>query len=292
VKRCRVGLVAAALLALGACAHAAVRSPSCATATKAIPSRPPGSATGGGIAQRVAALVGPERDAAIRDELLTGNLPEFLRQAVPVELAAEGGEGHMVRVTLCVLPDYLAVGNDADHLLMPMGLDAALAVAQAFGFTLPTRKIVDAIYAQAPVHLAPHPLPPGDEMRSTAYCVRHNEIVQAQRASAQAPLSALTAGHKKDLVLSERLWQMPGRVAIYGWHRDPGSPIQPLSTVHGARYADYSHGVRLVSTTAFVDGIPRSIFDLLADARLSSALSDEGPLPQRSGSVLQQRNPR
>jgi hypothetical protein len=51
-----------------------------------------------------------------------------------------------------------------------------------------------------------------------------------------------------------------------------------LSVVHGARYADYSHGVRLVSTTAFVDGKPTSIFDLMRDERFAGVLSDEGPL--------------
>jgi hypothetical protein len=71
---------------------------------------------------------------------------------------------------------------------------------------------------------------------------------------------------------------MPGRLALYGWHRGPSAPIQPLSLVHGARYADYSHGIRLVATTAFVDGLPRSIFEVLRDPALSTALSDEGPI--------------
>jgi hypothetical protein len=79
--------------------------------------------------------------------------------------------------------------------------------------------------------------------------------------------------------MSSRLWSAPGRVAIYGWHRGPDAPIQPLSTVHGARYADYSHGVRLVGGVVYVDGAPRAIADVLADRRLAPLLSDEGPLP-------------
>jgi len=181
------------------------------------------------------------------------------------------------RVTLCVLPDYLSIGSDRDFLLIPVSLDSALAVADAFGFALPTRKIVDAIFAQAAVRLSPQPLPAGDQMRSMDYYVLHNEIVQAQRASADAPLEALTAGHKKDLVITKRLWTTPGRVAIYGWHRGLEEPIQPLSTFHGARYADYSHGVRLVSTVAYVNGEPRSLFELMQDARFAATLSDEGP---------------
>jgi hypothetical protein len=46
--------------------------------------------------------------------------------------------------------------------------------------------------------------------------------------------------------------------------------------VHGWRYADYSHGARLISTQVFIDGEPRSIFDILQDNRLARALSNEG----------------
>jgi hypothetical protein len=162
---------------------------------------------------------------------------------------------------------------------VPMGLATALTVAARFGFMLPTRRIVDLIYRQSTVHMTPQPLPAGDQMRSMDYYRRHNALVTQQRTALGATPDALTAGHKKDVVLSTRLWSQPGRVAIYGWHRATGAPIQPLSTVHGARYADYSHGVRLVSTVVFVNGQPRSIFDILADRRLARLLSDEGPLP-------------
>jgi hypothetical protein len=57
-----------------------------------------------------------------------------------------------------------------------------------------------------------------------------------------------------------------------------GNPIQPLSTVHGFRYADYSHGVRLVSDTAYVDGQSRSLLSVLQDPLLSSVVSSEGQI--------------
>jgi hypothetical protein len=236
---------------------------------------------GSDFVRRLAGLGERERDVAIRDALLAGGLPAFLRQPVAVELDARpdaGGTGP--RVTVCVLPDYLSVGTDEDHVLVPMSLGAALAVGDALGFTLPTRRLVDAIHAQARVRLAPRPMPPGDAMRSTEYFVRHNDTVRAQRRATGSAPSALTAGHKKDLVLTNRLWDAPGRLALYGWHRETGSPIQPLSTVHGERYADYSHGIRLVGTTAFVDGAARSLFEVLRDPRLARALSDEGPIPR------------
>jgi hypothetical protein len=275
----RFALAAAAMVAaVPAAALAQTTSPVCAPAAQNIPPRPSSAPAGAEFARQVAALSERDRDVAIRDALLGGNVPQFLRTAVPIELIGRVIDGVVTRVTLCVLPDYLAVGTARDSLLVPMGLDTALAVADAFGFILPTRKMVDAVYQQAVVRLSPQPLPPGEKMRSTGYYVRHNELVQAQRSTASATPAVLTAGHKKDLVITKQLWSTPGRVAIYGWHRSEKAPIQPLSIVHGARYADYSHGVRLVSTTAFVDGKPTSIYDLMRDERFATLLSDEGPL--------------
>jgi hypothetical protein len=249
----------------------------CAAASPLLPARAASAPSGSEFAHRIAALSGLERDRAIVRELLDGNLPEHLRRARPVVIspARPGLPSH---ITLCVLPDYLAVGSDADFLLVPMGLAAAIELADTLGFALPTRRIVDAIHDQASIRLEPRPLPAGDEMRSTAYVERHNAIVRAQREQAHAGPDALISGQKKDLVLSNRLWASPGRVAIYGWHRLDGAAIQPLSTVHGARYADYSHGVRLVSDTAFADGQPVALSSLLRDPLTAGALSDEGPV--------------
>lgn len=262
----------------------AARAPRASTAcgsdtVAAIPPRADAAPRGSEVAQRVAQLSGVDRDAVIRAQLYAGNIPQFLRHPVPVSIAG-GDRAHPLELTLCVLPDYLAVGSDSDFIFVPLGLEAALAVAQRFGFELPTAHMVDAIYTAAPVKLAPLPLPPGEQMRSTAYLVHHSELIGEQRAALSAPLGELTAGDKKDLVLTSRLWTDPGKVAIYGWHRAVGAPIQPLSTVHGARYADYSHGVRLVSDTAYVNGVRHSLRELLAEAGPARVLSGEGPWPQ------------
>jgi hypothetical protein len=265
------------------------------TPLRQVPDRPGDAPSGSEFARSVAALSGPARDAAILAQVLRGNLPDFLRHLVPVTLRAPGSGRTL---TVCVLPDYLAIGSDRDFVFVPMGLEAALDIAERLGFELPTPRIVDAVYDEAAVHLRPQPLPAGNEMRSTSYFVRHNEMISEQRTAESAPLGALTSGHKKDLVLTNRLWQIPGRVAIYGWHRAAGQPIQPLSTVHGARYADYSHGLRLVSNVVYLDGMPRKITDVLGEPALAGLLSNEGPLPRLSTRVaallteLQQRNPR
>lgn len=244
-----------------------------------MPARPSDAPGGDEFARHLQNLSGPVRDAEIRSQLLAGNLPGFLRHLLPVTLTSTTTA---LTLTVCVLPDYLAVGTDRDFVFVPMGLEAALDVARTFGFELPTPKVVDAIYQEATVRLHPQPLPAGDQMRSTPYFVRHNEMISEQRAAMSGPLGALTAGHKKDLVLTNRLWQVPARVAIYGWHRDFQDPIQPLSTVHGARYADYSHGIRLVSSIAYVNGVRWNIEDVLAEPTLAGLLSKEGPLPRLS----------
>jgi len=244
-----------------------------------IPVRATAAPAGHEFAQRIRDLSGIARDAFIRSELLAGNIPQFLRHLVPVSITRTEA-AQRVELTVCVLPDYLAVGSDHDFVFVPMGLEAALEVAGRFGFGLPTPELVDAIYRESTVRLAPLPLPPGEQMRSTAYFVYHNDLIAQQRSALGAAVGELTAGHKKDLVLSSRLWLMPGRVAIYGWHREFDEPIQPLSLVHGARYADYSHGVRLVSNAVYVNGVRRTMQSVLADSSLAHLLTDEGPWPQ------------
>ena len=95
---------------------------------------------------------------------------------------------------------------------------------------------------------------------------------------ASIPQGELVSGHKKDVVITNRLLQRQGKIAIYGWHQYAGAPIQPLSTVHGSCYADYSHGIRLVSNTVLVAGEPQSIFEVIEDPKLAMVFSAEGAI--------------
>jgi hypothetical protein len=234
--------------------------------------------TGSEFVRKISGLSEDARESAILEQALQGNFPTFLRHADPVILTGKSVDGAPISVTLCVSPDYLAIGSDTDYLYVPMRLKTAITVANHYDSLLPTRRMVDAIYTQAAVHLAPQPLPAGDTMRSTGYYLHHSELVREQRLSFEPPLGALTAGDKKDLVLTNLFWTNPSRVAIYGWHLPGGRPIQPLSTWHGARYADYSHGVRLVSAVAYVNGVAHPLLQLLQDPRLAPIVSDEGVL--------------
>lgn len=246
--------------------------------TRGIPARAAQDLTGSQFAQYVSKMNSQEREEAILEEIFKGNLPEFLRKLVPVELRCQLENGQDLTATIFVTPDYLAIGSDSDFLRIPMNLHTAVTVAERFGFVLPTRKMVDAIYLQSRYHLTPQPLPAGPEMRSTEYYSTHNQMIEDQVHAVGAPLGELVSGDKKDVVMSNRLASNLGRIAIYGWHRGPGEPIQPLSTVHGASYADYSHGIRLISQWALINGKLQSIRQVLQNPSTAGVFSDEGPI--------------
>lgn len=250
-----------------------------------MPPRSAAALTGSQLAHRLGGLDDEAREEIIRTELLAGNIPQFMRRLRPVEMQSDL-DGESTRITVCVMPDYLAVGSDRDYLLVPLRLQTALTVADRYGFTLPTTAIVDAIYEQSAVHLAPRPLPASPAMRSTAYYLRSNALVRSQRAKLGAAPGALISGDKKDLVLTNRLWNNLERVAIYGWHTLDGHPIQPLSTVHGWHYVDYSHGVRLVSRQILVNDKPERLFAALQDPVTARVLSYEGAISRASDLIF------
>ncbi len=282
-------LCAALLWAVPSPGHADNAFACTAALSAEIPPRPANTPTGSGFAQRIANLVRGQRDAQTARAVLRGDIPDFLRHLKPVELHAYSSDGRPLKATICVMPDYLAVGSDRDFLRMPMGFAAATQVAAGLGFVLPTPRMVDAIYRQSERHLHPQPLRAGPQMRSTAYFTRHNADIFAQLRRLATTPGLLLAGHKKDVVLSNRMDSHPGRLAIYGWHQSNGEPIQPLSTAHGLEYVDYSHGVRLVADVMLLNGRITSVHKVLTDARLSAVLSDEGPITNLQRYIPQQR---
>jgi hypothetical protein len=231
--------------------------------------RPENAIGGRAFMQSIANLNRQDREAAILKEITAGNVPDFLRTFKQVPIAADNLHG-----TIEVMPDYLAIGSDDDFVRIPMTPQTAQHIADQFGCTLPTRKMVDAIDAAAEVRLAPQPLT--EDRESVAAFLLSSEKIEQQRAG--KPLGALTIGAKKDVVLSPRIHQRPDRVAIYGWRQLDGKPIQPLTTVHVNWYVDYSHGVRLIRDEMVVDDKPASIAEVLQDLARAPLLSDEGPI--------------
>lgn len=251
------------------------------TKTLLLPTRAASASTGAAFAKTLESLELPEREGKIYSEISDGNVPNFLRNLCPINITNVADTKTNI-ATFFVTPDYLCVGSDKNYFLSPLTPFTAQKLADATDCILPTPKMVNAIYAQAAVKLAPSPLPPTPAMVTVPVFERHNATVCQQRAAflERFPLGALTAGHKKDVVITSRLKSLPGKVAIYGWHQTNGVAIQPVYHGHAASWADYSHGVRLVSKKLIVNGDERLITDVLADPELTKLLSDEGVISQ------------
>jgi hypothetical protein len=268
MPRALAGLCMVALAA--ACAPPS-GSPSQA-APASIPARAAAALTGSAFIASVTDVPREHREAAIQRELLAGNIPPFLRALRTVRFTAAAADGTQHTVTIEVMPDYLAVGDDGDFVRMPMTPYTAQAFCDAFGFVLPTRKVVNDIWNAATVRVEPQPLT--QERESPATFLKHDRIIESQLTGARR--GELVAGIKKDVVVTNRLRERADRVAIYGWHYTTGQPIQPLYVGHVDWYVDYSHGIRPVRRMIRVDDRMLTWEQILADENLHPLLSDEG----------------
>jgi hypothetical protein len=242
-----------------------------------LPQRNTNAPDGDAFVKQITALDLMQRDEAIANEVLAGNVPTFLRTFCPVTVT-NVAEGATNIGTFYVAPDYLAVGSDENYFLAPVSPGTAQRLADRLDCVLPTRKMVNAIYAAAEVKLAPSPIPPSVAMTTVPVFARHNETIRAQRMALtnSLPLGALVAGHKKDVVISARLAAVTNKVAIYGWHQTNGVAIQPLYLGHVWWWVDYSQCIRLVSQNMVVNGQQKCVADVLADPALCGLISDEG----------------
>jgi len=241
-----------------------------------LPPRQPGTETGS-ARNLLTSLIGkPQGDAELIliRALTDGNIPEFLRNFKTIHVTAIDAAGQKHTAEFDVMPDYLSIGTDAEFVRLPLTPVSAERVATAFKCVLPTRKMVDDIYRASEVKLDPIPLIQDRESIQTF--ILHNGLIEAEREG--KALGLLLAGAKKDVVVSNRVQERPNRVALYGWQRLDGVPIQPLTIVHRSTYVDYSHGIRLVSGTVRVDGKTMAYDDVLRDPVLNIMLSDEGPI--------------
>jgi hypothetical protein len=249
------------------------------THTLDLPPRASDAPSGSEIAEAIRNLDIEMREAFLFDEIARGNVPGWIRKLKPVNVRTSvNGEQHYV--TIWVTPDYLSVGSDEDFFRIPLSPRTAQRVADLVDGSLPTPVMVNAIYTAADVKLDPRPIPPSPQMTTVHVFEEHNRILSAQLDSTGAPDGALIAGNKKDVVITSRLATVSGKVAIYGWHRLNGDPIQPLYTGHTECWVDYSHGIRLVDLSVLVDGTESDLLNMLRDERFAGLLSDEGVIAE------------
>jgi hypothetical protein len=233
--------------------------------------------------QFVTSLIGLKRDQreeAFLKALVEGHVPDHMRAFVDVGLTFVDKQGTSHKLVISVLPDYLMVGVVGDALRVPLWPLTAQKVADAWGCVLPTPKLVTLLWHAAESRLPPQPWgPPYDEtMMSTTRIVEHNKRIEKTIKDKGVDATKLVAGHKKDVVLTNKLVTKPNQVAIFGWHQLSSKNIQPLYLGHGADYADYSHGIRLISQTCMLDDVEDSLPRIMQDPNLHVVVSDEGPL--------------
>lgn len=239
-----------------------------------LPDRPADAETGSHFLERAEGLGRGAFDDAVFGAVEKGNVPMYQRKLLPITTTDASGRTATVHVTC----DYLAIGSDDDFIRMPMTSAAAQRIAELTGTMLPTKKLVDVIYKQAAAKLPPSYIDGGPTDDWITDFLVHHEKLETRRKALGFPLGVLTAGNKKDVILCNRLLKSPDHVAIYGWHKNDDEVIQPLSTLHSCRYADYSHGIRLVDQRVMVDGAEHKLEEMLRDADLAGLVSDEGPL--------------
>ena len=228
--------------------------------------------TGNQYYQHAASMKWNARDSFAVKELLSGNVPNFLKKFKAVHVfIKDSSTGRSINATYYVSPDYLSIGNNNNWARINITPNAAQQVADKFNCFLPTKKMVDNIYNGAKVKLEPVPMYAFRDSTPTMW--QHHLIIEGQRKSRKG----LIAGIKKDVVISGKISKdnRPDRVAIYGWHKLDGKPIQPLYTGHINTWVDYSQGIRLIYRKIKVEGNWMDYIDVLKDAKLQKLLCDE-----------------
>lgn len=219
------------------------------------------------------------RENYILNEIMKGNIPNFYRNMISVTDSALIGASYK-HITYYVIPDYLALGCDTDYFLCPMTPILGQIIADTLNCSLPTRKMVNQIWAISTVKMNPQTIPPSPQMTTVPVFAQHNASVWTQRQTffPAKPLGNLVSGDKKDVIISNYIYTYPAprRVVIYGWHYPTSGNIQPMYAGHEDTYADYSHGIRLVQNEVYVDGDTMTVQDILTSSTLYSLLSDEG----------------
>lgn len=229
----------------------------------------------------IAGLDRHKREDASLAALLAGHVPSYMRDFVDVTLTFADVQGVGHTLVIRSLPDYLCIGTDSDRLRIPLWPLTAQKVADAWNCVLPTSKVVTILWNAAASKLPPQPWgPPYDaSMMSTDRIVQHNARIETSIKKLNLDATKLMGGHKKDVVLTKQLAAKPKSVAIFGWHQPNGKPIQPVYLGHENTYADYSHGIRMVSRECLLDDQPADLASVLTDANLCGVVSNEGPLP-------------
>lgn len=227
------------------------------------------------------------RDATILNHDAARHVPSWLAVRPWREVRiVETIDGVPRELRIYVAPDFYSIGDDQTWRRTPMTPKAAQALATRWRAILPSRKLARAIYQAADARIAMATFAPAADMTSPAKWREDDAVVASRLPDQRARLLAgqLVAGHRKDIVIGPGL--DGSKVAIFGGARstpdgkaNPADPWawQPYSTVHGADYADHSHGVRLILDRGYLDGVETPLADIFQHPTLHRLVSDQGP---------------
>jgi len=245
---------------------------SCQTTSKiSIPQRT-SSLSGNEFYHQAFAMKWKERDSFAVKEILAGNIPSFLKKFERIQVSIiDSITNKAVHAEYFVSPDYLSIGTDDNWARINITPKAAQKIADSFNCFLPTRKMVDDIYKAAKIKLEPVPMYAFRDSTPTMW--HHHLIIEGQRKGRKG----LIAGIQKDVVISGKIIRdlKPDRVAIYGWHKLDGIPIQPLYTGHIYWWVDYSQAIRLIYRKIKIGKKWMDYIDVLNDPVLKRLLCDE-----------------
>ncbi len=217
-----------------------------------------------------------ERENLAVREILSGNIPVYNKGFAVVRSVEYDAVGQRHTIKLYVKRDYLTIGELKSLFIVPLSPYTAQTIADSLDCSLPTSKISDLIFKKARIRPEPFNfIPRGNRNETPDVFYDHSRVIFAQiKASGRKP-GKLTAGTKKDVVISQTLsdTSRTRNVVIYGWHRGDGSVIQPEYNGHSGNYVDYSHGIRLIYNKMILDGKERDIRDILRDSVLYKVLS-------------------
>ena len=214
-----------------------------------------------------------QREDSLVTFMSNGFMPAYNFRFKKVSYEHKSASGKKYKISYWVSPDYLSIGSDDNFVRMPPTPQAVQTLADQFGCVLPTTKMVDYIYESANIKLPPIPLT--EHRDSLPTFIKHHNLIQKQ-LNGKIPLG-IVAGIKKDVVQSIAVVNnpKPNRVAIYGWHKLDGKPIQPLYTGHVDWYVDYSHGIRLVYEKMLINNKVYFVKDVLNIPELARSICDD-----------------
>lgn len=237
----------------------------------------------GEYGQRILNKSGAEREVEALRAFEAGEVPAgLLKKTWPVITMKETIDGTPHVLEIPVAPNFFAVGTDESPFFLPIWPTTAQKIATSLYSVLPTRKIADAIHAQANKNISmfgaiPAIEPwyhaggvPGAIGNSGAWIVAN----QNRKKIGAARFDVLVDGHGKNVLVAPEL--DGAYVLIYGGVKgDGGWPLQGLSgKTHVWHYVDYSQLIRFVSRRARLDGKDVDLVNVAKDPKLYALVAN------------------